>query len=139
MEQPYRCISAGHTCVHKDLYSSTMLSQCSCGCMPRAFAASAIFSPCSSVPVTNLTRLPCRRCEYHQPHVRRVSSKASSRYGTFGESDTEAYLISCSSICCDCGIRATHMGTCIMLHASRQGCRTGCVWAKTGHCQPALT
>ena len=47
---------------HSDLYSATMPSQWSCGNRPRLAAASAIFSPCSSVPVTNRTRRPRSRC-----------------------------------------------------------------------------
>lgn len=42
-------------------YRCAIRSQCSCGVTPAAAADAAIFSPCSSVPVTNVTALPRRR------------------------------------------------------------------------------
>jgi len=52
------------TCCHKDSYSPTMWSQCCWGLMPLLAAAAAIFSPCSSVPVTNRTFLPFSLCTH---------------------------------------------------------------------------
>lgn len=43
------------------VYCAAILSQCSWGSTPALAADSAIFSPCSSVPVIKLTVLPCIR------------------------------------------------------------------------------
>ena len=51
----------GSTMSQRRWYRCAMRSQCSCGDMPALSADAAIFSPCSSVPVTNVTDLPCSR------------------------------------------------------------------------------
>jgi len=123
------------TCVHKDLYSSTTLSQCSCGCMPRALAASAIFSPCSSVPVTNLTSLPCRRCTDNASvgmHMLGVVSLSCVKGGV-GTEEIKSCLKPCSSISCYGWVCTAHVWTCsgkqgklhLTMHTLHARCATG--------------